>query len=433
MSSLQLLLIALAVFLIIGLPIYMSLIMATVVTLLVFEPLPMSVIHNSLFDGLNLFPLLAIPCFVIAGTLMEYGNITKQIIDLVKQMVGRMYGGLGITCILACTFFAAISGSGPGTVAAVGTLLIPAMVRNGYSKDYAAAAASSGGTIGILIPPSNPMIIYAILSNCSVTAMFTAGFVPGFMVAFTMCFTAYLIARRKGFQGDPDAPPFNFKEFCKAIYKSFFALATPFIILGSIYSGYATPVEASVVAILWALFVGIVINRCLKPKHIYRALVEGVITCAVILLIVGASTLFGKILTYEQAPQRLTEIVLSISKSPELVLLMIIGVLYLLGMFMETLSTIIILVPVLLPMIHELGIDPIHFGVILVLTNETALLTPPLGVNIFVSSRIAGISVERNAVAVLPYLVALTLCILAITFFPIISTILPRLTLGYGV
>ncbi len=432
MSSLSLILIALAVFLLIGMPIYMSLIMATVVTLLVFDPLPMSVIHNSLFDGLNLFPLLAIPCFVIAGTLMEYGNITKQIIDVAKQMVGRVYGGLGITCILACTFFAAISGSGPGTVAAVGTLLIPAMVNNGYSKDYSAAVASSGGTIGILIPPSNPMIIYAILSNCSVTAMFTAGFLPGFIVAATMIFTAYLIARRNGFQGDPDAPPFSLKEFCKSVYKSFFALATPFIILGSIYSGYATPVEASVVAILWALFVGIFINRCLRPKHIYRALLEGVITCAVILLIVGASTLFGKILTYEQAPQRLTELVLSISKTPEIVLLMIIGVLYILGMFMETLSTIIILVPVLLPMILELGIDPIHFGVILVVTNNVAMLTPPLGVNLFVASRTAGISVERISIAVLPYLLALTVCIVTFTFFPSIITILPKIFLGYG-
>ena len=393
MTPLAIALIVLVAMFLLGLPIFMSLIISSVVAILAGgDILPLSVIHNSLFDGLNLFPLLAIPCFVVAGTLMEFGNITQQIVDVVKQLVGRVYGGLGITTILACTFFAAISGSGPGTVAAVGTILVPAMVRNGYSRDYASAAASSGGTIGILIPPSNPMIIYAILGNLSVTAMFTAGFIPGFIVAFAMIMTAYLLAKRNGFKGDENAAPFNMKFFLRSCGNAGFALATPFIILGSIYTGWATPVEASVVAIVWALFVGIVINRVLRPRHIYRALLEGAMTCGAVLLIVGASTLFGKILTFEEAPQRLASIVLGISDDPHLVLLMLIGVLYVLGMFMETLATIIILVPVLLPMILQLGIDPIHFGIVLVVTNNVAMLTPPLGVHLFVASRIAGIS-----------------------------------------
>ena len=413
MTPLAIALIVLVAMFLLGLPIFMSLIISSVVAILAGgDILPLSVIHNSLFDGLNLFPLLAIPCFVVAGTLMEFGNITQQIVDVVKQLVGRVYGGLGITTILACTFFAAISGSGPGTVAAVGTILVPAMVRNGYSKDYASAAASSGGTIGILIPPSNPMIIYAILGNLSVTAMFTAGFIPGFIVAFAMIMTAYLLAKRNGFKGDENAAPFNMKFFLRSCGNAGFALATPFIILGSIYTGWATPVEASVVAIVWALL-------------------EGAMTCGAVLLIVGASTLFGKILTFEEAPQRLASIVLGISDDPHLVLLMIIGVLYVLGMFMETLATIIILVPVLLPMILQLGIDPIHFGIVLVVTNNVAMLTPPLGVNLFVASRIAGISVERISVAVIPYLIALTLCILLFTYVPAISTWLPSL-MGYG-
>lgn len=236
MTPLAIALIVLVAMFLLGLPIFMSLIISSVVAILAGgDILPLSVIHNSLFDGLNLFPLLAIPCFVVAGTLMEFGNITQQIVDVVKQLVGRVYGGLGITTILACTFFAAISGSGPGTVAAVGTILVPAMVRNGYSKDYASAAASSGGTIGILIPPSNPMIIYAILGNLSVTAMFTAGFIPGFIVAFAMIMTAYLLAKRNGFKGDENAAPFNMKFFLRSCGNAGFALATPFIILGSIY------------------------------------------------------------------------------------------------------------------------------------------------------------------------------------------------------
>lgn len=431
MSPLEICLLVLFICFLIGMPIFMGLIISAVCALLWSDILPLSIIHNTLFDGLNLFPLLAIPCFVVAGTLMEYGNITGQIVDVVKQLVGRSYGGLGITTVLASTFFAAISGSGPGTVAAVGTILIPAMIRNGYSKDYAAAVSSSGGTIGVLIPPSNPMIIYAILGNLSVTAMFTAGFIPGFLVAFLMCGTAYLLARKNGYAGDQDAPPFNLMVFLRTCGKCFFALMTPVLILGSIYAGMATPVEASIIGIVWALFVGIVINRALKWEHIYKSLLEGAIICGGVLIIVGASSLFGKILTYEEAPQKLVNLVLGISTSPEVVLLMIIAVLYVLGMFMETLATIIILVPVLLPVVLKLNIDPIHFGIILVITNNVAMLTPPLGVNLFVASRISKLPVERVSVAVLPYILALTVAILIITYVPIIATWLPAV-MGYG-
>lgn len=431
MTPLTVCLLSLFICFLIGMPIFMSLVIGAVTALLWSDILPLSIIHNTLFDGLNIFPLLAIPCFVVAGTLMEYGNITGQIVDVVKQVVGRTYGGLGITTVLASTFFAAISGSGPGTVAAVGTILIPAMIRNGYSKEYASAVSSSGGTIGVLIPPSNPMIIYAILGNLSVTAMFTAGFIPGFIVAFFMCGTAYMLARKNGFAGDVDAPPFHFPTFVKACFKSFFALMTPVLILGSIYAGIATPVEASVIGIVWALFVGICINRVLRWNHIYKSLLEGAIICGGVLLIVGASSLFGKILTYEEAPQRLVNLVLGFSTSPEVVLLLIVAVLYILGMFMETLATIIILVPVLLPVVLKLNIDPIQFGIILVVTNNVAMLTPPLGVNLFVASRITKLPVEKISVAVIPYLVALTAAILLFTFFPSISTWLPDL-MGYG-
>jgi C4-dicarboxylate transporter, DctM subunit len=430
-STLTIVLVTLAVLFLLGMPIFMSLAISSIAALLFGGYLPMSVVHNSVFDGLNIFPLLAIPCFVIAGTIMEYGNITNQIVDVVKQLVGRMHGGLGVTTVLACAFFAAISGSGPGTVAAVGTLLVPAMIRCGYSKEYAGSVSSSGGTIGILIPPSNPMIIYSILANVSITAMFTAGFIPGFIVAFAMSFTAWLIARKHGFRGDEDMPPFNLVVFLHSCRKGFFSLITPLVILGSIYSGLCTTVEAAVLAVVYALFVAVVINRAMKLIHIYKALLEGAMLCGAVLIIVGTSTLFGKIMTYEEAPQRLAGAVLNISRNPEVILLMIIGVLIILGMFMETLSTIIVLVPVLMPMLNLVGIDPIHFGIILVITNEMALLTPPLGVNLFVASRISKTSVERLSIGVLPYLSALIVVVLLITFVPQIATILPY-SLGMG-
>lgn len=421
---------SLLLLILVGVPVYMALMGATVIALLCAGTLPLEIIHEALFEGLNSFALLAIPIFVVAGSLMERGGITSQIIDTVKQLTGRIHGGLGITTILACTFFAAISGSGPGTVAAVGTLLIPSMIRNGYSPRYAAADSSSGGTIGILIPPSNPLIIYGIMGNVSITSLFTAGFAPGFMVAFFMSLTAWLMARKQGFSGDVSASPFNAVHFCKTCFRSLPSLLTPFIILGSIYSGICTPVEASVVAVVWAFFVGGLVNRQLTWSKIYQSFVDGAMLCGVVLLIVGSSTLFGKLLTYEQAPLRLAEAFLAFSQSKTVIMLLILALLLVLGMFLETLATLIILVPVLMPIVAHLGIDPVHFGIFLVLTNEVALLSPPLGVNLFVSSRIANIPVESVVIGILPYLGVLLLCTLLVAFIPEISLCLPRL-LGY--
>ena len=411
----------------VGVPIYMVLIGSTVLALVSAANLPLDIVHESLFEGLNSFALLAIPVFVVAGALMERVGITTQIVDVVKQITGRIHGGLGITTILACTFFAAISGSGPGTVAAVGTLLIPSMIRNGYSARYAAAAASSGGTIGILIPPSNPLIIYGIMGNVSITALFTAGFIPGFMVAFCMMTTAWFIAKRQGFRGDTDQPPFNAVVFCKTCARNSMSLLTPVIILGSIYSGVCTPVEASVVAVLWALFVGGIVNRQLTRHKIYEALLEGAMLCGIVLLIVGSSTLFGKLLTYEQVPLRLAQTFLAFSQSKTVIILLILIVLLILGMFLETLATLIILVPVLMPVVTQLGIDPVHFGIFLVLTNEVALLSPPLGVNVFVAARIANIPVESVVLGVLPYICVLLFCTFIIAFVPEVSLFLPHL------
>ncbi len=431
MDTMSLLISSMFVLILIGVPIYMVLISSTLISLFAFSTLPLSVVHNSLFEGLNSFPLLAIPCFVVAGTIMEKSGVTGQIIDVVKILVGRMSGGLGITTILACTFFAAISGSGPGTVAAIGTLLIPSMLRQGYSPKYAASVASSGGTIGILIPPSNPLIIYGIIGNVSITGLFTAGFIPGFMIAFILIFVAWLLAKKENIQFDENIPAFKLSSFAKICLKNIFSLLTPFIILGSIYSGICTPVESSVVAVVWSLFVGGFILKGLSLRKIYDSVLDGVVLCGVVLIIVGASTLFGKILTIEQAPLRLAEALLNFSQNKYVILLLILSMLFVLGMFLETLATLIIVVPVLLPVVTSLGVDPIHFGIILVVSNEIALLTPPLGVNLFVSSKIANISVETASMGVLPYIAVLILCALLVTFIPQISMFLPKL-LGYA-
>ena len=430
MSPLLICLFSFVILLAIGVPVFASLAISGAISLLFNEFLPLAVITTSLFEGMNIFPLLAIPCFLVAGALMERGQITEQIVNVVKIVVGRTYGGMGITTVLACTLFAAISGSGTSTVAAVGSLLIPAMIRNGYSPTYAGAAAATGGTIGILIPPSNPMILYAIIGNLSVTGMFTAGFLPGFVLSFALCLTAWILAWKNGFRAADDTPPFSFTRLFKAVYHSFFSLATIVVVLGSIYTGLATPVEASVVAVMWALLVGFLVNRALTFRKVLEALNAGAFMCGSLVIIMGAATLFGKILTYEEAPIRLANAVLEVSQNKYVVLLLIIVALYVLGMFMETLVTVILVSPVLLPMIVKLGVDPIHFGIIMIMCNEVGLLTPPLGVNLFVASKLGNVSVEKLAVASLPYIGVMTLVILLITFVPGISTWLPA-ALGY--
>lgn len=425
MSILSIALVAMFILFLLGLPIYAALTIAASLALLTSDILPLSVIHSSLFDGLNIFPLLAIPCFIVAGGLMERGNITNQIINVVRALVGRLYGGIGITTILACAVFASITGSATSTVAAVGAIMVPAMMRNNYSPRYAGAAAATGGTIGILIPPSNPMILYAIIANVSITGMFSAGFLPGTIMAAALSFTAWFLARRNGFKADESVEDFSLKAFLVTCRQSFFSLATVVIVLGSIYSGLATPVEASIVAVLWALFVGFVVNRTLTLRDIYDSLMEGVMLCGAITVIVGASTLFGKIMTYEEAPTRLAAFLVSITSNKYVIMLLIVALLYVLGMFMETLATVILVTPVLVPVLAQLDIHPIHFGVVMIMANEVGLLTPPMGVNLFVASRLSGVSVERLSLSVLPYIFAMTLVILLTVFCKPISTIIP--------
>jgi len=428
MSVMAILVVVLILGLILGLPIFMSLGAATGIALLASDT-TLTMIPQTLYQGVDQFPLLAIPCFILAGSLMEYGGVTRQIIDVVAKPAGTIYGGLGVATIMACMFFSAISGSGPGTVAAVGSLMIPAMIRQGYDRGYAGAVASSGGTLGILIPPSNPMIIYGVIANVSITGMFLAGMVPGAMIGLAHCFVAWYVAKRLDYKGT--GQEFELKDFLWTCWRSKWALAAPLVILGGIYAGIFTPVEASVVAVFYGLFVGGAINRQLNLDKIVRALNDAAIIAGTVLIIVGTSTLFGQMLTFEQAPTRLANAILSVSKNWFVVLLLLILVFYVLGMFMETLSTIIILTPVLLPVVVKLGIDPIHFGIIFVVTNEVAFLTPPLGVNLFVASKMADVSLERLAVHVIPHIIAITICILILAYFSFFSTWLPNL-LGFG-
>lgn len=401
-----------------GVPIFVTLGVPSLIWLME-SPIPLASLALNLYAGVDKFPLLAIPCFVLAGSIMSRAGITADIIDVMRAIVGGTHGGLAIVTILSCMFFAAISGSGPGTVAAVGTLLIPAMVQDGYRKDFAAAVAASGGTLGILIPPSNPMIVYGVLASVSIGDLFLAGVVPGILMGALLIGTAYFLSRRAGYRGQ--TRQFHMREFLVAIWNGKFSLAMPFVVLGGIYLGVFTPVEASVIAVVYAALLGLLVKRSIGLQSLWASLTEASTICGGLVLIMGTAIFFGQVLALNQVPQRVAASLLAVTTDPTLMLLLLSAILIFLGTFMETLSTVIILTPILLPLIVELGIDPIHFGIVLVVTSEIGFLTPPLGVNLFVACGISGLSLEQVARKVLPFVATVIVGLLVLIYWPAIS------------
>ena len=420
--------IALAVLLVMGTPIFVSLGMASI-TVLLLSDIPLSLVMIDLIKVSDMFPLLAVVGFVFAGALMERGGMAAQIVEVASMLVGHIRGGLGIVTILGCMFFASMIGSGPGTVAAMGSIMIPSMIKRGYSPEYAAGVSATGGTLGILIPPSNPMIIYGIIANTSIAALFTAGFVPGFVLGLMMMLMAYFLARRAGFTGTVDED--KGAHFWPMFRKNFFSLMAPVIILGSIYAGICTPVEASVVAVFYALFVGTCITRELKIIQLWDAIKLTNVSAGSIIIVLGVSTLFGRILTMQRIPHQLANAMITLTDNPYVILVLIGLLLLFLGMFMETLATIVILAPIFLPLITKVGIDPVFFGIFWVITNEVALLSPPLGVNLFIAQNLSGISFERVAKGAFPYMMLIICFIIMLILWQDLPLWLPRLTGQY--
>ena len=420
----MLLVISFVVFMLLGLPLFGVIGLASIISMI-----GMPFIPQNLYTGMDQFPLIATIGFVMAGFLMEPAGITGEIIEVAKKAVGNIRGGLAMVTILACMIFAALSGSGPATTAAIGSIMIPGMIAAGYRKDDAAAVSATGGTLGILIPPSNPMIIYGIIANTSIAALFTAGFVPGFVLGLMMMLMAYFLARRAGFTGTVDED--KGAHFWPMFRKNFFSLMAPVIILGSIYAGICTPVEASVVAVFYALFVGTCITRELKIIQLWDAIKLTNVSAGSIIIVLGVSTLFGRILTMQRIPHQLANAMITLTDNPYVILVLIGLLLLFLGMFMETLATIVILAPIFLPLITKVGIDPVFFGIFWVITNEVALLSPPLGVNLFIAQNLSGISFERVAKGAFPYMMLIICFIIMLILWQDLPLWLPRLTGQY--
>ena len=409
----------LVVCLLLGIPIGFSLGIATFLALLI-TPIPLIYLAETFFSGADIFPLLAIPGFILSGNLMEKSGITDKIINVVHVLVGNVPGGLAVVTIFASMFFAALSGSGPATTAAIGTIMIPAMKGAGYPKRFSAAVASTGGTIGILIPPSNPMIIYGVVANVSVAGLFMAGVLPGLILGAALSLQCLLIGKFKGYRASGEK--FSIQRLFKSIWDGKLALFMPVVVLGSIYGGLATPTEASMLAVVYAFFLGFVYYRKLTLKDVYDSMISAGILTGAVLIIMGPAMAFGKILTMYEVPKQIAEAMLTISNNKYAVLFLISIFLLVVETFMETLSTIVLLTPIFLPIIMEIGIDPVHFGILFVILSEIGFLTPPLGVNLYVASAISDLTIEEISKGVIPFILLMLAVISLLIFFPQIST-----------
>lgn len=410
--------------LLLGVPIAFSIGIATLVTLWA-GGIPAAFIAQQSFTAMDSFPLMAVPYFILAGALMETGGLSKRIINVAQELMGNITGGFGIVTILACMLFAAISGSSPATVAAIGSIMIPAMVQRGYSKDFAAAVAGSGGGLGIIIPPSIPMIIYGIVAGVSIGDMFLAGFVPGFLLSALMMLYIYWTAKKRGYKGT--GVKFNFGRFMRAVWDAKWALFAPVLILGGIYSGIFTPTESAVIAVVYGFLIGLFVYRELSWKQIPRTLISSAMITGTVMVIMGTATAFGKLVTMYQIPNMLATAIMGISNNKYVILVLVSLLILFVGTFMETLSIVIILAPLFLPVLVRLGVDPIHFGILLVVGAEIGMMTPPLGVNLFVASGISGLPMERVAKAIFPFVLTLILGLFILLLVPWLSLVIPNI------
>ncbi|MET3507352.1 TRAP transporter large permease [Halalkalibacter oceani] len=423
MEIVWIILIALAVSLILGVPIAFSIGISTFIGLLI-GGIPTELLGQGAFTALNNYAIMAVPFFILTGVLMESGGLSRRLIDFAKSIVGNVTGGFGMVTVIACGFFAAISGSSPATVAAIGTIMIPMMIKHGYSKGFASSITATAGGLGVIIPPSITMIVYAVIADVSVSDMFIAGIAPGIVVIIFICLAVFMIAKKSGISGD--GTPISFTEILRTFWEAKWALLAPVIILGGIYSGIFTPTESGVIAVVYGLIIGLFVYKELKWRDIPKVLIDsGVITGSVLIILSTATTL-GRVFTLQQVPQVLSEALLSISESPYIILILIAGIMIVLGTFMEALSLVIILTPILIPVVTPLGVDPIHFGIILIIGAVFGMMTPPVGVNLFVASGISGISIESLTKSMLPFLLTMVIVYLVIIFLPLLSTGLVR-------
>ena len=373
---------------------------------------------KEMFNSLNKFPLAAIPFFILAGNIMETGGISRRLVEFAKSLVGGVQGGLPMTCVLTCMIFAAVSGSSVATTFAIGAILIPALIKHGYPTAYAAALQATSAELGVIIPPSIPMILYGVSAEVSVGELFIAGFGPGIFIGLALMLFCYLYCKYKGWgKNDGDGR----MRVGTATVKAGWALFMPVIILGGIYGGIFTPTEASAVAVFYALIVGGLIHREIRLTDLARILRKSVLSSAVIMFIIANAGLFAFLITRAGVPDAIGHWLQEVLKSPAMFLLGVNAALFLIGMFIETSAAIIVLAPILAPVAVHFGIDPVHFGLVMVVNLALGMITPPFGVNLFAACTVAKISLDRIVVHLIPFVLVILACLMVITYVPALS------------
>ncbi len=410
--------------LLLGVPIAVALAFSAMAALYNSEFLNVSTMAPTSFAALDSFTIMAIFFFVAAGVFMGCGGISRQLVDLADLMVGRRIGGMAMATVITCMFFAAICGSGPATVAAIGAITIPAMVERGYDKRFAAALVAAAGSIGVMIPPSNPMVVYGVLAKASIGKLFMGGIIPGVLTGAVLMGYSYWLSRRNGWRGTAEKVSFSRKM--KVIWEAKWALLVPVIILGGIYGGYMTPTEAAAISAMYGLLVGMFVYRGINRHNFFSVCVDCCTTSAVIIFLIAMASSFGYLLALEQVPESIAKFILSLSGNRVIVLLCINIFLLIVGALMEPAAATIILTPILAPVAVKLGVDVVHFGIIMTVNLAIGFVTPPVGSNLFVASATSGLRLEDIARAALPMIAGMILLLMAITYIPAISLILPN-------
>lgn len=410
--------VSLGFFFLIGLPIAVAIGLASVMGIHASERLPMLLVAQRMFTGLDSFPLMAIPLFILAGNLMSVGGISQRLVDLAKAIVGGVQGGLAATCVLTCMMFASVSGSSVATTFAIGAILIPAMVKHGYPKPMAASVQASSAELGVLIPPSIPLILYGVSTDTSIGQLFLAGIGPGFLVAGALMALVLILCRVRGI-GQMDGA--DRPRLGPAALAALPAMMVPVAILGGIYTGVFTPTEASAAAVVVALFVGMVFYRELKLRHLPEVLKKTVLATSAIMLIISAAALFSFLVTRSGLPNDIAALMREVIETRFLFLLVVNLLLLVVGMFIETSAAILVLAPILAPIAMAYGVDPVHFGLIMVMNLALGMITPPLGVNLFAACSVANIPVEKIIPQLLWFVLTIFAALMIVTYVPAVS------------
>ncbi len=413
----------LTVLMITGMPVSISLGLTVLSFLFFLTDVPVEAVALKLFTGIEKFEIMAIPFFILAGNFLTHGGVAKRMIRFATSLVGHWPGGLGLGAVVACALFAAISGSSPATVVAVGSILIPAMVKAGYPVRFGAGVVAASGGLGILIPPSIVMVMYAVSTNSSIGALFMAGVIPGLVLAAMLMFTTWYRARSKGYPKERRAP---WGERWTAFRESIWGLALIIVVMGGIYSGIFTPTEAAAMSAVYAFIVAVFVYKDLKLKDVPKTLLASANMSAMLLYIITNAILFSFLLTHENIPQAISEWLLASGLGKIGFLLAVNVLLLVMGNFMEPSSIILITAPILFPIAMKLGIDPIHFGVMITVNMEIGMITPPVGLNLYVASGISKLGLSEMTVAVWPWLLTMLVFLALVTYWPPLSIWLPQ-------